>query len=272
MKKVLLKTLAICVGMLLNVMTNAQVKQGKYDLPIVFRTLQVTPVVGFGIMGDDAPFYVGGMGDFLVTNNLQANANIQVGNGVIVELGGSFLFTNKIGNKKAKLFSKSLGTKGKTETIEVLNTTINVHRMNGLRGGFVRRSSENFAVTGAYAGAFIYRCVNRTNANMQTGWSARGVANQFFKISVDLMPNAYSATEGYGTSKKTTKGFDLGYRTNMQFGLYLNKKQNIALYTDFEIGKYAGSKYTDTGGGPTATGIVSFGLRFNMLGDRVSNL
>jgi hypothetical protein len=252
----------------------AQAKQGKYDNPIVFRTLQVTPVVGFGIMGDDAPNYAGALGDFLLTNNIQANANIQIGTGAIIELGGSFLFTNNMGNKKAKLFNKSLGTSnnGKTETIEFLRTTINVHRINGLRGGFVRRSSQSFAVTGAYLGAFIYRGVSHTNAKMQKGWSARGVANQFFKLSADLMPNAYAASSGYGSSVTTKTGFGLGYRANAQFGLYLNKMQNYALYIDFEVGKYAGSQYTSTGSGPTATGIVSFGARFNLLGARVSNL
>jgi hypothetical protein len=266
--------LAIAITLLTNTKTNAQATQGKYDRPIVFRTLQVTPVVGFGIMGDDAPYYVGGLGDFLVSKNIQANANLQFGKGVIIELGGSFLFTNKMGNKKAKLFSKSLGTSnnGKVETIEVLKTIVNVHRINGLRGGFVRRSSENYAVTGVYAGAFIYRSVSHTNANMQTGWSARGVANQFFKLSVDVMPNAFSTSQIIlgNTTPNTKTGFGLGLRTNAQFGLYLNKMQNYALYIDFEVGKYAGSKYT--GSGPTGTGIVSFGARFNLLGTRVSNL
>jgi hypothetical protein len=254
--------------------TTAQVKQGKYDRPIIFRTLQLTPVIGFGIMGDDAPYYVGGMGDFLVTKNIQANANIQFGKGAIIELGGSFLFTNKMGNKKAKLFSKSLGTSnnGKTETIEVLKTIVNVHRINGLRGGFVRRTSENFAVTGAYLGAFIYRSVSHTNANMQKGMAARGAANQFFKISADIMPNAYSATAGYAPFQVTKKGFGIGLRTNAQFGLYLNKMQNYAFYIDFEVGKYAGSKYTGSGSGPTATGIVSFGARFNLLNNVISNM
>jgi hypothetical protein len=251
---------------------NAQTKQGKYDRPIVFRTLQVTPVIGFGIMGDDAPNYAGALGDFLVTDNIQANANIQIGSGVIIEAGGSFLFTNKMGNKKAKLFNKSLGTSnnGKTETIEFLRTIVNVHRINGLRGGFVRRTSERYAVTGAYVGAFIYRSVSHTNAKLQTGWTARGVANQFFKLSADLMPNAYSVTAGYVPFQLTKTGFGLGYRANAQFGLYLNKMQNYALYIDFEVGKYAGSQYT--GSGPTATGIVSFGARFNLLGARVSNI
>jgi hypothetical protein len=272
MKKNFLTIAIIAASLLGNYNAIAQTTQGKYDRPIVFRTLQVTPVVGFGIMGDDAPNYVGGMGDFLVTNNIQANANIQIGKGVIIELGGSYLLTNKMGNKKAKLFSKSLGTSrnGKVETIEVLNTIVNVHRINGLRGGFVRRSSERFAVTGAYLGAFIYRSVSHTNAKMQTGWSARGVANQFFKWSVDVMPNAYTVTAGYPPFQVSKSGFSLGLRTNAQFGLYLNKMQNYALYIDFEVGKYAGSKYT--GSGPTATGIVSFGARFNMLGNRVSNL
>jgi hypothetical protein len=270
MKTRIFTVFAIVASMLANTSANAQVTQGKYDRPIVFRTLQVTPVIGFGIMGDDAPNYAGAMGDFLVTNNIQANANIQIGKGAIIELGGSFLFTNKMGNKKAKLFSKSLGTRGKTETIEVLNTIVNVHRINGLRGGFVRRSSDNFSITGAYAGAFIYRSVSHTNANMQTGWSARGVANQFFKLSVDLMPNAYKVDSTFGNPSKS--GFGLGFRSNAQFGLYLNKMQNYALYIDFEVGKYAGSKYTQSGSGPTATGIVSFGARFNILGARVSNL
>jgi hypothetical protein len=270
MKTTIITVLAIATSLLANTTANAQATQGKYDRPIVFRTLQVTPVIGFGIMGDDAPNYAGAMGDFLVANNIQANANIQIGTGAIIELGGSLLLTNKIGNKKAKLFSKSLGTRGNTETIEVLKTTVNVHRINGVRAGFVRRSSQSFAVTGLYAGAFIYRCVSHTNANMQTGWSARGVANQFFKLSVDVMPNAYKVDSTFGNPSKS--GFGFGLRSNAQFGLYLNKMQNYAMYIDFEVGKYAGSKYTQSGSGPTATGIVSFGARLNILGARVSNL
>jgi hypothetical protein len=274
MKNLLSTLLLVALALLATLNSSAQVKQGKYDRPIVFRTLQVTPVITFGIMGDDAPALAGAYGDFLLLNNIQANANIQLGKQAsIIELGGSLLLTNKMGNKKAKLFNKSLGTSnnGRTETVELLKTTINVHRINGVRGGFVHRNGENFDITGAYAGAFIYRSVSHTNAKLQTGWSARGVANQFFKLAFDFMPTAYSATSGYGSGTVTKTGFGVGWRTNAQFGLYLNKMQSYALYIDFEMGKYAGSKYTSTSG-PTATGLVSFGARFNLLGTRVSNL
>jgi hypothetical protein len=301
MKKIILST------MLITAMSSfSQQKQGEYDLELSHRRLNVMPTLEFGIFSGAIPYFIlGGHGQFTIQKNLLAQAALGIGSkNSNLELGGMFAFRNTIVNKNGKLYNRTVDSR----TVEVLNTVVNVHKLSGFRGGLFRKSgvasyndmedmgfgkSEmefdngnattietlpfgffptfNFASVGAYGGIYFYRSRNHTNAKKETGWSAKGVKNQYGGFGADVLfgtstVNLIKSSTNSNLKLKKINGQStpIGWRINFEGGIYMNKRQTVGIHCNAEFAQYPGAK--------EITALAGIGVKINLLDKVVTNL
>jgi hypothetical protein len=301
MKKIILSTMLIAA-----MSSFSQQKQGEYDFELSHRRLNVKPTLEFGLFSGNIIYFVlGGRGQFTIQKNILAQASLGIGSkNSNIELGGMFAFRNTIVNKNGKLYNRTVDSR----TVEVLNTDVNVHKLSGFRGGIFRKSgvagyrdmegmgfgkseiefdngntttikdlpfgfypSFNFATVGAYGGIYFYRSRNHTNANKETGWSAKGIKNQYGGFGADVLIGTStvnliksSTNSNLKLKKLDGRSTPIGWRLNFEGGIYFNKRQTVALHCDAEIAQYPGAK--------GITALVGIGLKINLLDRVVTNL
>jgi hypothetical protein len=302
MKKIILSTMLIAA-----MSSFSQQKQGEYDLELSHRRLNVMPTLEFGIFSGNVPYFVlGGHGQFTIQKNILAQAALGIGSkNSNLELGGMFAFRNTIVNKNGKLYNRTVDSR----TVEILNTDVNVHKLSGFRGGLFRKSgvasyndmenmgfgkseieygdgtnsstfaitdlpynispSFNFASVGAYGGIYFYRSRNHTNAKKETGWSAKGVKNQYGGFGADVLfgsstVNISNSSKNIKLKKLDGRSTPIGWRLNFEGGIYVNKKQTVGIHCNAEIAQYPGAK--------GITGLAGIGVKINLLDRVVTNL
>jgi hypothetical protein len=302
-----MKKLLLPILLLTSISSFSQQKQGIYDLELSHRRLNVMPTLEFGIFSGEIPYFVlGGHGQFTIQKNLLAQASLGIGSkNSNLELGGMFAFRNTIVNKNGKLYSRTIDSR----TVEILNTDVNVHKLSGFRGGIFRKggaadysdlkdlgfsktkieygtgnpksistldstttpiyASFNFASVGAYAGIYFYRSRNHTNANKETGWSAKGVKNQYGGFGIDVLfgtsiINVTKTTSNAKINKTVGRSNPIGWRLNFEGGIYMNKKQTVGIHCNAEIAQYPGAK--------GITGLAGIGVKINLLDRVITNL
>jgi hypothetical protein len=301
-----MKKLLFPIMLFTSISSFSQQKQGEYDLELSHRRLNVMPTLEFGILSSEIPYFVlGGHGQFTIQKNILAQAALGIGSkNSNLELGGMFAFRNTIVNKNGKLYSRTVDSR--TVEVLNTNVNVHklsgfrggVFRKSGIATyidmendnlGFGKSEIEysdgvnsytytienlpfgfypsfNFATLGAYGGIYFYRSRNHTNANKETGWSAKGIKNQYGGFGADVLfgsstVNITKSSKNMKLKKLEGRSNPIGWRLNFEAGLYFNKRQTVGLHCNAEIAQYPGAK--------GITALAGIGVRINLL-DRVA--
>jgi hypothetical protein len=305
MNKLLLLTILLITSTL-----KAQEKAGDYDLELYQKRLTVIPKLDFGIFADRGYFNLGGEGYYVVQKNILAHAVLGVGNTSNLELGGILALQNRIVTRSKYIYNRDLGgnqvellkarvnyhklkgirgglyrkgmrgiSSGDMTKLGYGETTIDTELQGSKYVDTLRKDSPifgpsrysfNYSSLGAYGGIYFYSSSNFTNANHETGMSAKGYKNQYLAWGFDLLfggttltLNNNSLQQGSIKDRNKKTSSPVGGRFVFEAGLYFGKKQNVGLHFNAEMGNYPG--------GVGLAAIAGLGIKINLLDKVLSN-